>query len=393
MKTNILFLVSLLFIISVFGCSSKTDFEVAKAKIQKISDPDKLKKISKSDDLWMRYHAFEKIDDFPQDFLIKTAFDKNESMNIRKSATSKITDQEILRELALMRNLILNEAAIEALTDQDIINEIALTHWHYSQRIQAIKKLDSQEALINIVISVKNRSVRYAAKVRSAAFARITDQNFIKKAAISRIDVRIRYEAIKRITDQEILYQVALHDKDEHARFLAVHRLKEEKYLYTIAIKGNDKESYIAISGVYDRNLLLDLAQINTLPYHSKNIVHLKIMATDPIIKEFLGEKFEHPKYILSSWKTDYENSKAVYREEVNIFLGDKVYEFDGRETYHREKFAVGEMEKTIRAYVNLTEVAHDFVKQLPDDKIEQLAKNSDNAFLNEVAQKLLATK
>ena len=123
-------------------------------------------------------------------------------------------------------------------------------------RLAAVRKLTDQNVLADIA-----KNEKYS-DVRKAAVEQLTDQIELATIAKNDIDIYIRKAAVEKLTDQNVLADVAKNDTDSTVRKAAVEKLTDQNVLADVA--KNDTDSVVrkaALEKLIDRDLLADVAK------------------------------------------------------------------------------------------------------------------------------------
>ncbi len=125
--------------------------------------------------------------------------------------------------------------AVKEITDQAILREIALNDSHRKVRKAAVHKLKNQDILKEIARN-DSRSM-----VRVAAVSRIADQPFLIGIARDDPKSKVALSAIKKIKDSSALYEIAIKGKCTNAQLQAISKIDDIEVLSKIAKTVEDK--------------------------------------------------------------------------------------------------------------------------------------------------------
>ena len=160
-------------------------------------------------------------------------------------------------------------------------------HEDYYIRLQAVRELDDQKALIEIA---KTDSSRF---VREDAVKKINDISVLRDIANNDSEYYVRKEAVKRfrdkigtIDDESVLIDIAKNDSNYDVRKEAVKKISDDSVLIDIA--KNDSANRVrlaAIKNIDDESLLIDVAK-NTSDNNVRETIlkHYKTKYIDKII-------------------------------------------------------------------------------------------------------------
>ena len=116
--------------------------------------------------------------------------------------------------------------AVTDMTDQALLHRIASTDSSASVRAAAVKRINNDAKLWEILAKEQN------AEVCLRATNNIISQEYLGKVARFRaMDMQTRLAAIDRLTDQEVLEQLALGDASKAIRMAAIAKVKSPRVL------------------------------------------------------------------------------------------------------------------------------------------------------------------
>lgn len=201
--------------------------------------------------------------------------------DLRHDAVAKIIDEIVLVKVALHdESKLTRDKAIEKITEQQLVMQIAmseiLTLAEASEHYRAmLLQLASQRPLPDVkdterkgvseqgqkwsgsgrqgkgrakadcpASSCGSGAQRYLSdKVRLAALEKITQQDIFKKVALNGLDVNIRREAVRKITDQAFLRKVVLSNEDAYVCKQAIKSITDQQFLCETIKTGGDLAS------------------------------------------------------------------------------------------------------------------------------------------------------
>ena len=250
------------------------DGRVCLSAANKLTDQELLADVvKKAKDNSARKVSLNKLDKQHQDLFTQLA--KNDGdKSVRIIATDKITDQMLLADIAknakdtdirqaaiekmnewhqilyveivkdFRANNSLREAAMRKLTNQDLILEIA-KNAKYGLRHVAIEKLDRMQYQALFSYISKND---HDENVRKSAVKKLTDQTLLADIAKKDESANIRIVAIENLNEeyQELFADVAINDKSACVRIIAIQKMdmqQQQKLLSYIA--ENDPEDWV----------------------------------------------------------------------------------------------------------------------------------------------------
>jgi hypothetical protein len=231
-----------------------TDRGAGLSAVEKLTDQELLKKVAlNAQDLYIRKAAVEKLTD--ESVLGKIAIDDNNA-NVRLSAVMKLTDQLVLAKVARAdADVYVRKAAVEKMTDQTILSKIATDDKNSLVRYAAVERITSKTLLSKFALGDKDSNIRLS------AIKRLTDQTLFAKLGSNDKDTAIRQAAVEKLTDQKVLTKIALHDEESAVRKAAVMKLSNQAILAKIA-KADDDEDIrkIAKDKLTDQTILSNIA-------------------------------------------------------------------------------------------------------------------------------------
>jgi len=269
-----------------------------------------------------------------QTALISIAQDNRLHVEVRRYALDKITDQNIVADIAKRdSNRDMRIIAVARVKDEALLYEISLYNKHIENiyvRIEAVKRIRNQEWLADIAkndcgIHVRLEAVKNLEKqdvlfdiyrndedshVREATIPRITRPDSLAFIACNHHEIKICREAVLRINPKHALAQdafakVAKQAKQEKIRQLAVSKLSDSNLLSDILKTETSEEiRRIALKMIRDERVLVDIITSNSVKYSFeyrlaiKNIEHKGILedlarnGSDPELRSEACAKF-----------------------------------------------------------------------------------------------------
>ena len=108
-------------------------------------------------------------------------------------------------------NLEMRKYALSRVTDQSVLKQIALDDKENAEmRRYALSRVSDQSTFIQIALDSGEN-----VEMRRYALSRVSDQNVFKQIALNEeIDAETRMYALSRVTDQNVFKQIALDEKD-----------------------------------------------------------------------------------------------------------------------------------------------------------------------------------
>jgi len=119
--------------------------------------------------------------------------------------------------------------------DQQIIENLARNHTNKSVRRAATSKITDQAVLAEIALSYSNVDAYESDfELYEDAYKKITDQEQLSKIAKNHIDAVVREDATKKLTNQDALAEIAKNDSYQSIRKVAVEKLVDKELLKKI---------------------------------------------------------------------------------------------------------------------------------------------------------------
>ncbi|MCL2651114.1 MAG: hypothetical protein FWD60_08855 [Candidatus Azobacteroides sp.] len=145
---------------------------------------------------------------------------------------------ELQEKMTVERNL-KNQTQISAISDQNELFKIVMNPDEvFEVRDKAINKISNPELLKQIALKCKHSS-RHAL----TALAKIDDQSVFEKLSQKENAYNIREAAIRRLTNQQMIANIAKYDEKRDLRALAIRFLTDEDALHFIS--QNDLIEYV----------------------------------------------------------------------------------------------------------------------------------------------------
>jgi len=201
------------------------------AEVQSLADQTILADIAENaHDYDARKAAAEKLSDQDPRPLAKLAKNESEDVSIRLIAIKKLNDQTLLAEIVLSDTH--NEvrvAAVKKLKDQSLLAKLAMSDEGYEVWTAALEQLADQPRLTDIAMNAQNL------ETRKQAADKITDQILLADIAKNADNPRIREKAVAKITDQILLADIFKKDADQWVQIRALRRLSSQEMLTSIS--------------------------------------------------------------------------------------------------------------------------------------------------------------
>lgn len=238
------------------------------AAMKKITSQEVLASIAQSHkDSWVREQAVSAITD--QETLYKITKNSNEEFEVRLSGAKLLTDQSLLTKVAMENNgQVFQQTIIDKLEEEASLIEVVKNSKSVAARGMAAKKIKNQEALKNLLGTVKDDSVI------KQLLPSINDKELIKETFTQSESAGVRQHALLLISDEDFLLNVAKNHSGKTERLTAISRLKDDQSLYVIAKYGKtEQEKLTSIGKMKSQELLLQLLGETEEPKKIKIIV------------------------------------------------------------------------------------------------------------------------
>lgn len=155
-------------------------------------------------------------------------------------------------------------------------------HSDWEVRAEAVEKLDDEKKLMEIAINDERKYVRITAtkKVNEEVLLANIAKNITRTE-----DKEIGSIALNSVNNSSLLVEVALNARDEEIRKIAFEKINDEKVLIEFLRKSTSDckwnwyftESEEFIKKVTDRDLLIDIAQMDSIYYNLRRLAMKKI--------------------------------------------------------------------------------------------------------------------
>lgn len=250
---------------------NNSDPDVREAAVKNIKNQSILKKIAQKDKVAkVRLAAVYKIND--QKVLTEIAFKDKSSWN-RREATSRITSEKILTEIAINSlDLYVIKNSIKKIQSQNQIINITLMAKTPIARLKAFKMIDNPEP--DLIIKIAKTD--FDSGVGELAVEKINDQQSLEDIAKNAPAPGTRCSAIKKISNKALLLEIAKSDPSLYARRLAAENFRNyinpSKYIVDTKqlrlaekakssnMSNNSFHGSIEVSKITDQLLLEDIA-------------------------------------------------------------------------------------------------------------------------------------
>jgi hypothetical protein len=236
------------------------NMQIRFAAIKKITDQTVIAKLTlRGQPYFIKEAAIEMLAD--QTELSRVAMDEKEFMtDLRLKAISKLTDQVTLKRLFYNWNTQIRSAALTKLDDQEFLFKIAMSvNEKFNLREAVIFRIKDQSLLSKIVIQIENDNLR------GFAFNGITDQETLTKVLLENHHFLGYPESIlEDLNDQQCLSQIALESSDDKLSLAAINKLTDQILLEKISFSDReDNRRTACIRKLTDQSLLTKLVLIN----------------------------------------------------------------------------------------------------------------------------------
>jgi hypothetical protein len=334
-----------------------------------IYKPEILVQIAVKDKEWMvREAAVKKIED--QNTLIFIARNDGD-LSVRKEAILKLTDQTVLIDIA--KNGYFNDrpVATTLITNQDVLEDLALNDEYFVVRKEAVHKLNNQKILGEIA---KNDQEK---QVREAATEKLENQELLIDIAFNDKDEYVRGDAVSRIENQKILQDIYYNkNESEIVHTAAIKGLKNNKLLKAIVLNETESENnqMEALKRIDNDSILSELYK----KISDKQIFRLIILTSDPNLKKYYNnlkiktESYKRSQNYAGSnvlVSIDYkvivsDNERSIFIKTYRAARGGSVeYFIDNKKEYHAD--------------INLNEICDTLLYPFSQDDLKLLILNS----------------
>ncbi len=336
----------------IWKTNKREKLEEALAAVREITDPGKLQEAALS--AWfpeVRSAALERITD--QKMLHKVILANETDYEIRREAVRRISDPEVLTEIAMQRQAYPADGdAIAMLSDQEQLRRIALSE-QGGEQDKAVYKIGDQGVLGEIAENAKKGSAR------KTAIRNITDPGILLDVMSTAEEVYTRGEAYDRL----VLLR----------RTGKLPKLSEEQHRKVIDFIVHED----------DRNVRIELNEFCTTDdlmriYREAARYDLRAKALDSLVRDRAFPDSE----LQEAWKTAESGRKTVYNTRSNPWQ-------DAKQTIETRITGAADTDpEMLLAFVQDpavgSEFAADCLKSLFDEKFEgreRIAFLRDEAF------------
>jgi hypothetical protein len=157
--------------------------------------------------------------------------------------------------------------------------KVDLVNLNVSDRLEAIKNVNDQRALVKVATKDKDVSVRVE------AIKRVNDQRVLVKLATKDKHKSVRIESIKRVNEQFVLEAIARSDKnDDSVRCQAIENISSQFFLQLTVNSCliSKAVQQCALSKLNDRSMLLELAKQTPTSYNFES----RMLSINKIVSE-----------------------------------------------------------------------------------------------------------
>lgn len=128
--------------------------------------------------------------------------------------------------------------AVKNLDDQDILVDIVKNDFNYDVRREAVKNIKDDSVLFEIAKGFSNTGIRIEATKH------INDESILIDLAKNAYNYNIRLEAVKKIKDESVLKNIAKNDKDLNVRNEAIKNINDKEFVNKVENiqKNRDKK-------------------------------------------------------------------------------------------------------------------------------------------------------
>lgn len=223
--------------------------------------------VKKAKDNSVRRVILNKLDKQHQELFAQIA--KNDGdKSVRTIATDRLSDQMLLADIAKnAKDTDIRQAAIEKMNEWHQILYIEIVRdlrANDSLREAAMKKLTNQDLILEIA-----KNVKYG--LRHIAVEKLNElqhQTLFADIAKNDKNENVRKAAIKKLTDQTLLADLAKNDESADIRMAAIENLGEQQQELFADIAVNDKSACVRIIAIKKMN---PLHQQKSLSYIAEN--------------------------------------------------------------------------------------------------------------------------
>ena len=167
---------------------------------------------------------------------------KHKDYYIRLQAVRELDDQKALIEIAKTdSSRVVREDAVKKINDISVLRDIANNDSEYYVRKEAVKRfrdkigtIDDESVLIDIAKNDSNYDVR------KEAVKKISDESVLIDIAKNDSEGDVREEAVKKINDNSVLIDIAKNDSANRVRLAAIKNIDDESLLIDVAKNTSD---------------------------------------------------------------------------------------------------------------------------------------------------------
>ncbi|MDY0103198.1 MAG: hypothetical protein RBS07_09660 [Lentimicrobium sp.] len=274
MKKSVLFVLTAVWIILAFGCSSP------ESELKETQDSNTVESFRSFINKYNNNTPIREkaVDELKNQQIIAMIAVEDSDWEIRRKAYVKITDQSALGwVIAKSKDSELRENAMNRLDDQVVLKQMADTFSAAAFRIWAINKIDDDDFLLkksqfDISDAVRSAAVNlmksdetltavatssYYDELRNLAKRKVKSRSSVNKISAARFNIQKKLKNAQSETNQEKLAAIALNGEFDKVSMAAVKRLKDKQLLSKVAIESTDRNiAKIAFSKLDDKTEL-----------------------------------------------------------------------------------------------------------------------------------------
>ena len=206
--------------------------------------------------------------------LKNSALNKKINLGLREKAVQNLTEEKYLKEIALdcdVKNLRMQAA--RKINSENYLKDL-IKNGSGVVRYEAIKKIDDQNILADVAINEKIEAIR------NAAIEKIVDDKKLKEIFNKVTNPEDKFLILEKISDPVFLKKISL-NKDEHdlLRKDAIYKIDDELTLFKIA-KDEDTSTLLkeaALFKIKDQNNLKNLFSLHELDWKIRELLVQKI--------------------------------------------------------------------------------------------------------------------
>ena len=182
--------------------------------------------------------------------------DENEC--VRRIASNRLTNAAALARVVIydVKNsstFDIREAAVEKISDQDILAQVAIGDGHYCVYEAAVKRISDTSTLAKIATEGRGGWEK--------ALDKLEDEELLSKVAIEGKSEGARKAAVRKLSDEAILAKLAIASEHYEVRLEAVAKLKDEALLAGVARDGNGSGAEESVRKIKNPSILADIAR------------------------------------------------------------------------------------------------------------------------------------